>query len=92
MASRNPEKSIEDRSERELMIEILTRIEDVAKNVAHLDHIVTGNGDPTNGHIVRIDRLEQDAGRQRWWTRSIATALIASVGAWVWDLVTKKGP
>lgn len=40
--------------------------------------LLTGNSKPHTGVIVRLDRLEQRAGRSAWVSRSLVGALISA--------------
>ncbi len=80
---------IEDKSDRDLLIRILTHTEEISEKLQHLDDIVTGNGDPTNGHIVRIDRLEQAHKSHRWWMNIVGGTSISAAVLWVFEFVRK---
>jgi len=52
-----------------------------------LEKLLTGNGTPERGVIVRLDRLEQSEARRTWWSRTACgaslTAVIGAVAAYV---------
>lgn len=43
--------------------------------------LLTGDGNPHRGIIVRLDRLEQSNSRWAWVPRSVLTAIIAALVA-----------
>jgi hypothetical protein len=62
----------------------------IEKNLANLSHLVTGNGTPERGIIVRLDRVENVVGEMRntlrttvsWFLKPAAGAVgLAAVGA-----------
>lgn len=66
------------------MSEQLDRIE---KEVAAIKHLLTGNGTPEHGMIVRVDRLEQSDRNRSWWTRTAAAAGVTALVATCWNVV-----
>jgi len=54
----------------------LDRIEDDVKVIKEL---LTGNGDPSKGLIIRVDRLEQAEQRRVWAVRTSVGAAIGSM-------------
>lgn len=61
------------------MTEQLDRIE---QDIRTLTTILTGNGDPGRGLVVRVDRLEQTEKSRVWWLRAVAgVALGAMAGS-----------
>jgi hypothetical protein len=65
------------------------KIDRLAEDVAAIRELVTGNGDPSKGMVVRQDRMEQTVAR---WTKLITVALgtaIAALVSTVVRLVTK---
>ena len=40
--------------------------------------ITQGNGDPSKGLIIRVDRLEQNETRRGWWIKSIIVGVIGA--------------
>lgn len=80
----------------------LARIEELLKHltarmeerIAHSDRwrlsierMLKGDGNGYRGMLVRLDRLEQAADRQRWLIRSLWTALIPLALKAAWDLL-----
>lgn len=64
--------------------------QDIAKlsdDVRGVTHLLTGNGTPEKGVIVRLDRIEQDNQRRENWTKTAIggaiAAGVAAVGAWI---------
>jgi len=57
---------------------IEAQLTQIAEDVAEIKEIISGNGDPSKGMIVRLDRLEQADSRRSWLTRTaVATSLAA---------------
>lgn len=46
--------------------------------IEKINETLSGNGDPSKGLIVRVDRLEQNEGRRTWLLRA---TIVASLGA-----------
>ena len=63
----------------------LFRIESKLEKV---DKLLTGNGEPSTGLLVRVDRLEQNGMRHSWWTRTALGAAIGATVLSVWKIVT----
>lgn len=66
------------------MAEELLRLSDellkqLSGDVRYLKMIITGNGDPSKGVIVRLDRIEQH-GRMVAWFAGIVAVLLSGVG------------
>jgi len=62
-------------------------IHSLADEVRRTNHLITGNGTPERGIVVRLDRLEQKnktISRISW---TAATALVGLVIHTVWNLV-----
>jgi hypothetical protein len=55
----------------------------IAEDVRLILKLLNGNGDPSKGLIVRVDRLEQDHQRQRWLSKSAIGACITGIIAMV---------
>lgn len=59
--------------------------QDIAKlsdDVRGVTHLLTGNGTPEKGVIVRLDRIEQDNNRREAWAKTaVGGAIAASVAA-----------
>jgi hypothetical protein len=62
------------------------RLEQVQSAQTTLTHLLTGNGTPEKGVLMRVDRLEQSAQRREAWSKTAITtaagAAIAAIGAW----------
>lgn len=60
----------------------------LCKDVSYIKHVLTGNGTPERGVIVRLDRIEQtEKSRSRW----AGAAIVAAIGAVVtaaWSKLT----
>jgi hypothetical protein len=72
---------MEKETTREVIAEKLDRISD---QLEHIDLILTGNGDPSKGLVVRVDRLEQKEvvrSKQLW---AVWTAIIGGGVASLW--------
>ena len=51
----------------------------VSKRVETMNHLLTGNGDPKSGLIVRFDRLEQCQERRQFQLKAAITASITAI-------------
>jgi hypothetical protein len=59
-----------------------TQLDRIEADVRDMKFILTGNGNPEKGLIVRINRIERDAIRHLWWSRSaLGAAITVIVGA-----------
>ncbi len=74
----------------EELIQQLTRIE-INQRAMHtkvdtICEVVTGNGTPRKGLIVRVDRLEQARLFRMWLSNIVVVAGVGAVisGAWAW--------
>ena len=59
--------------------EILQKLDALRSTQLEMKTILTGNGDPTKGLVLKVDRLEQDEKRRTWMTRSILVAVIGLI-------------
>jgi hypothetical protein len=67
----------------------------IEKNLANLSHLVTGNGTPERGIIVRLDRVENVVGEMRstlrttvsWFLKpaagAVGLAAVAALAMWI---------
>jgi len=71
---------------------ILFTCEQTQTEVRQLKKIVCGNGDPSTGVVVRLDRLEQSAGAARKICWIVVGALVtpASIGGIIWYLLAQS--
>jgi hypothetical protein len=51
-----------------------------------LEKLLTGNGEPAKGLIVRVDRLEGFAERFRWAFRTVIGAAVFAAGEIFWRM------
>jgi uncharacterized protein YqgV (UPF0045/DUF77 family) len=57
------------------------RLDDIADDVKVIKEILTGNGDPRKGMVLRMDRLEETQKRRDWWIKAaMGTSISAVVG------------
>jgi len=69
--------------------EILQEIERLRKDIGVIGEHITGNGEPSKGLIVKVDRLEQAHESRKWWAQTAAGAAIASMVASAWSIFHK---
>lgn len=50
-----------------------TKMMVIEEEVKGLNEILTGNGEPSKGLIVRVDRVEQRHENTRWWIIALGT-------------------
>ena len=64
-----------------------TTLSEIRHDVKLCLHLLTGNGDPSSGVVVRLDRLEQSRKAQKWWSGFLVPAGIGAamgaVGSWL---------
>ena len=71
----------------DLQIERLeSKLDQAIDSIDKLNALMTGNGNPANGIIVRFDRVEQ---KVKWIWAAIGVALVAIVKAF-WSVITGK--
>jgi hypothetical protein len=70
---------------------ILFTCEQTQKELGELKEIVCGNGNPSKGLVVRIDRLEQSVGivRKMFWVSVGAVLTPASIGGLIYYLLSQ---
>ncbi len=61
------------------MAENESQLDRIEGKVDTLCLILTGDGEPQKGLVVRFDRVEQAQKRVRWFLRSVAGACIAAI-------------
>lgn len=76
----------------EQLVELNSKYESMREDYHQLNKIITGNGNPESGMIVRLDRLEQESKRRANWTKAAigasVTAFVSAAGVLV-KLLTK---
>ena len=55
------------------------RLDALAHGVDGVTQLLTGNGQPQRGLVVRVDRLEQSDGRRSWHVRALTVAALAAL-------------
>lgn len=63
------------------------RLRRIEESSVRLENLITGNGTPERGLIVKLDRLEQQAESNRWTMRTALTALAVAVAGMVLKLI-----
>lgn len=63
---------------------IAEKLDQIAEKIDKIDTILTGNGDPSKGLIVRMDRLEQVESRRKWQIRTLAASFAGGAISWIW--------
>lgn len=61
----------------------------VMERLTRIEHLLTGNGNPEKGIIVRVDRLEQNESRRAKYVGAAVGSAIAAVAAALWKLIAK---
>lgn len=73
-----------------LVQQLLTEFQYVRADVKTVKELLTGNGSPEKGIVVRLDRVEVAQKRHRFVIATIFTAFAtAAAGAVVWALIGK---
>lgn len=55
-----------------------TQLDRIEEELKKLNHMVTGNGTPERGIIVRLDRIEQN---EKTRNKYVGAAIVAAIGA-----------
>jgi hypothetical protein len=55
-------------------------LQEILDEVRKLNHLITGNGTPERGLLIRVDRLEQQDKNRVWWLRTAVTAAFGAIG------------
>jgi hypothetical protein len=73
---------------------MLERMDEFCERQERIEMLLTGNGQPGNGLVVRVDRIEQNERRRDWWIRTTIAAAFTAVatagtalGAAVWKKI-----
>jgi uncharacterized protein (UPF0335 family) len=57
------------------------RLDDMADDIKDIKELLTGNGSPSKGIIVRMDRLEENERRRGYWVKAaLGASLTALIG------------
>ena len=75
----------------EEIIEVRGLVRETHATTKRLEKLLTGNGEPSKGMVVRVDRLEQAEGRRSFITKTLIGAWVAAVAGSVWAWVRAKG-
>ncbi len=59
--------------------EVKLKHNETDEKIDHLNKLLTGNGTPEKGIIVRLDRLEQATVSRKWLMRTTIVACIAAI-------------
>jgi hypothetical protein len=70
--------------------EIFDRLERIERECKTTNTILTGDGIPENGVIVKLDRLQQSESKRVWFFRSVIGALLLAIAAWGWAMATSQ--
>lgn len=76
----------EEPSNRDILREVMA----MRGDVAGLRRFITGESEPAQGLIMRVDRLEQKAERNTWWASTALGAAIVAFVAGLYEII-KKG-
>ncbi len=63
------------------LAELSQQLKYISEDVKTIKTIITGNGDPAKGFVVRLDRLEQQAQSRNKWLDRIVSAIVAALVA-----------
>lgn len=58
----------------------MDRLDLIIEKLEKIEHVLTGNGDPSTGLIVRVDRLEQVQERRVEFGRTIMGVALTGLG------------
>lgn len=60
---------------------------DLSERFDVLNKIISGNGDPTTGLILKLDRLDQESKRRSSWTKAAIGASVTAIFGFVGMLI-----
>ena len=67
-----------DRKNMELMGTTVSRLDAVEKVAASTNHLLTGNGDPDKGLIMKVDRIQRSQGNMVKFGWLVISAIVAT--------------
>ena len=67
-----------------------SQLDRIEGEITSIKSILTGNGSPERGLIVRLDRIEQTDQGRKWWLRTVGGAAAVSLVATIIEFL-KKG-
>jgi len=70
--------------------EIMSEISHLRREIGVIGDHITGNGDPSRGLIVKVDRLEQSHESRKWLAQTAVGAAFTSIIASAWSLLHKS--
>jgi hypothetical protein len=65
------------------------RLDGVSEKVSRIDLILTGNGDPKKGMVVRFDRVEEKIRKVTWVAKTLFYVVAAAIFGLLADLIIK---
>jgi len=69
-----------------------TQLDRIEQRVQKIDKLLTGNGDPSKGIIVRLDRLEQTEIKRSRLVGALFLGVLLMVATTIWGKLTSKPP
>lgn len=54
------------------------RLQGIEDQLSTLNKLLLGNGDPSSGIVVRLDRVEQEAGNKKYWLGNVVLIAMSS--------------
>ena len=66
-------------------------VEQTHKSVSKMERLLTGNGNPEQGFIVRVDRIERRAIRHGVIIKTVVVTWVAAAAAAAWAML-RGGP
>lgn len=68
----------------------MSDIQQLCKDVTFIKEWITGNGDPSKGMIVRMDRLEQTEQKRQFYVGAAVVSAVGAAATTAWALLTGK--
>jgi len=59
----------------------------IGERLQRIESLLTGNGLPERGIIVRLDRVEQSLAALKWMVRVVLGGMLAAAGGGLWALL-----
>jgi hypothetical protein len=76
----------------EQLVQLNLKYEALREDYHQLNQIITGNGSPGTGMVVRLDRLEQESERRSLWVKAAIGASVTAIFSCVGLLIKTLKP
>lgn len=86
MSKSKPDSGDDQPSDQPMDVQVATLISEVRqwrREQRTMNEILTGNGEPAKGLVLRVDRIEQTHGRQKAYTAMALSGVVTLAFDWV---------